>query len=46
METQLLEKDPALKEIVRRLIDTFKPLKIYLFGSKRAEILMRIAIMI
>lgn len=26
--------DPALKEILRRLIDTFQPERIYLFGSK------------
>jgi uncharacterized protein len=34
MDTQLLEKDPVLAEIVRRLIEAFSPLKVYLFGSK------------
>jgi predicted nucleotidyltransferase len=29
----LLEKDPVLAEIVRRLVDTFDPECIYLFGS-------------
>jgi len=25
--------DPALKEVVRRLVDTYQPLRVYLFGS-------------
>jgi predicted nucleotidyltransferase len=33
MDPQLLEKDPVLAEIVRRLVEAFRPLKIYLFGS-------------
>lgn len=34
METELLENDPLLAEIVRRLVDAFAPKRIYLFGSK------------
>lgn len=30
----LLENDPALTEIVRRLVDALRPERIYLFGSK------------
>ena len=33
-EPELLAKDPALAEIVRRLVDAFQPLRVYLFGSK------------
>ncbi len=29
-----LQKNPMLKEIVRRLIDAYQPEQIYLFGSK------------
>jgi uncharacterized protein len=30
----LFTADPKLEEIVRRIVDAYKPLKIYLFGSK------------
>lgn len=30
----LLERDPALAEIVRRLVEAYQPERIYLFGSK------------
>jgi excisionase family DNA binding protein len=30
----LLERDPTLAEIVRRLVDAYRPDRIYLFGSK------------
>src|ERR1700682_663140 len=33
-QRQLLDDDPTLREIVRRLADAYHPLKIYLFGSK------------
>jgi predicted nucleotidyltransferase len=33
METELLERDPKLAEIVRRLVDAYQPERIYLFGS-------------
>ena len=29
--------DPALDEIVRRLVDVYRPLRIYLFGSRARE---------
>ena len=29
-----LAHDPALAEIVRRLIETYRPLRVYLFGSR------------
>ncbi len=31
---QILDRDPALREIVRRLAEAYHPLQIYLFGSK------------
>jgi uncharacterized protein len=34
MDIQLIEKDPVLAEIVRRLVEQFNPLMVYLFGSK------------
>ena len=34
IQRQLLDDDPALQEIVRRLADAYHPLQIYLFGSK------------
>ncbi len=34
VQGQLLEEDPTLKEIMRRLVDAYHPLRIYLFGSK------------
>lgn len=33
METSLLEHDPKLAEIVRRLVEAYRPERIYLFGS-------------
>lgn len=33
METGLLERDPRLAEIVRRLVEAYRPERIYLFGS-------------
>ncbi|MGH2709535.1 MAG: nucleotidyltransferase domain-containing protein, partial [Actinomycetota bacterium] len=30
----LLARDPPLAEIIRRLIEAYQPLRIYLFGSK------------
>ena len=34
MKTRLVPEDPALDEIVRRLIASYQPLEVYLFGSK------------
>ena len=34
MEAAVLKTDPALGEIVRRLVEAFLPERIYLFGSK------------
>ena len=34
IQRQVLDDDPALREIVQRLADTYHPLQIYLFGSK------------
>jgi len=34
IQRQLLDDDPTLREIVRRLADAYHPLRIYLFGSK------------
>jgi predicted nucleotidyltransferase len=34
METDILRDDPVLAEIVRRLVATYEPERIYLFGSK------------
>ena len=34
MESELSKLDPALAEIVRRLVGAYRPTKIYLFGSK------------
>ncbi len=34
IQTALLNEDPALREIVRRLADAYSPVRIYLFGSK------------
>ncbi len=31
--TRILDEDPTLREIVRRLADAYHPLRIYLFGS-------------
>jgi len=33
-QDELLDQDPALREIVRRLIPAYQPDMIYLFGSK------------
>lgn len=32
--TKMLRAEPALAEIVRRLVDAFQPERVYLFGSK------------
>ncbi len=34
VQTEILNEDPVLREIVRRLADAYHPLRIYLFGSK------------
>lgn len=34
METELLQREPRLAEIVHRLIEACRPERIYLFGSK------------
>ena len=34
MTDPILEKDPKLAEIVRRLVEAYQPERIYLFGSK------------
>lgn len=36
MEHQVKTDDPVLEQIVRRLIQTYCPLRIYLFGSRAA----------
>lgn len=33
VQTQVLDADPALREIVRRIAGAYQPLQIYLFGS-------------
>jgi predicted nucleotidyltransferase len=33
METALIERDPKLAEVVRRLVEAYQPEQIYLFGS-------------
>lgn len=33
-QTGILEEDPILGEIVRRLVEAYQPERIYLFGSK------------
>ncbi len=34
MNSTLLEQDPLLAEIVRRLVEAYQPERIYLFGSR------------
>lgn len=34
LNTEVFDREPALREIVRRLVDAYSPLRIYLFGSK------------
>ena len=34
---KLLERDPYLKKMVKALVDHYKPVQIYLFGSKARE---------
>lgn len=34
VRTQFLHEDPVLREIVRRIVDAYHPLRIYLFGSQ------------
>ncbi len=31
---EILQRDPALAEIVRRLVEEFQPERVYMFGSK------------
>jgi predicted nucleotidyltransferase len=31
---KLLDREPMLREIVRRIVDAYHPLRIYIFGSK------------
>jgi predicted nucleotidyltransferase len=33
VETKVLDRDPTLREIVERLANAYRPLRIYLFGS-------------
>lgn len=34
IETGIIEREPILGEIVRRLVEVYSPVRIYLFGSK------------
>ena len=34
VKTEILQSDPKLAELVRRLVDTFSPESLYLFGSR------------
>ncbi|MBI4540736.1 MAG: nucleotidyltransferase domain-containing protein [Gemmatimonadetes bacterium] len=34
LDADLLRRDPALAEVVRRLVQAYQPERIYLFGSK------------
>ena len=34
MDAELLKADPVLGEIVRRLVEAYRPERVYLFGSK------------
>jgi hypothetical protein len=34
IETEIIEREPVLGEIVRRLVEAYSPVRIYLFGSK------------
>ncbi len=34
VDTERLRDDPALAEIVRRLVEAYRPERVYLFGSK------------
>ena len=31
---EMMEREPVLREMVRRLVDVYSPLRIYLFGSQ------------
>ena len=33
MEIELLERDPRLAEVVRKLVEAYRPERVYLFGS-------------
>lgn len=33
MKTELLDRDPKLAEVVRRLVEVYRPERVYLFGS-------------
>lgn len=37
MNDSMLERDPTLAEIVRRIVDAYRPERIYLFGSKARD---------
>jgi hypothetical protein len=34
IETEIIEREPVLGEIVQRLVEAYSPVRIYLFGSK------------
>ena len=34
MESELLQRDATLAEILRRLVEAYRPTEVYLFGSK------------
>jgi predicted nucleotidyltransferase len=34
LDKEVLDRDPVLAEIIRRLVEGFRPERIYLFGSK------------
>lgn len=34
LDSEVFDREPALREIVRRLVEAYSPLRVYLFGSK------------
>jgi predicted nucleotidyltransferase len=34
VETEIMEREPVLGRMVRRLVEVYSPVRIYLFGSK------------
>ena len=34
IETEIIKREPVLGEMVRRLVEVYSPVRIYLFGSK------------
>jgi hypothetical protein len=38
MDNEILNSDPVLTEIVRRLVEALQPERIYLFGSKASHV--------